>query len=219
VRLFLGCTGVNIAWLICVKPFLEYHGMAFGVKIGLDSFRLNMINKIKNKVSLPCNKDIFKVTDFQQCLTSADIVDEQIYVTPLDISKERAVINVDADVNVINVDFHVINIDACSAANLTVKYKYKRKVFMTQAIVIPAVSDCLNLNQSVWSEKFTNLTFKLSLFIFLLVLPSVGLIFVCKKKKKNTSPDTKNTVIPSNSNLPRNRVDIQHTRNDLAEVI
>ena len=84
---------------------------------------LQFIHQINNQGILSWKIDVFKIPDFSQCLTSAELIDEKGIVTALDISEE------DVDMTV----------DGCSTTRLSVRYKY-----LTVVTEVAAVSVCLD---------------------------------------------------------------------------
>ena len=148
---------------------------------------------MNNQVILSWQTDLFKIPDFSQCLTSAELVDEKGLVTALGISEE--------DVG--------MTVDGCSTTRLSVRYKYQETVFLTVVTEVAAVSVCLD--SPGYSGQSGERQFNLGLGIILTVLLLCVGIGVCKWKKKNrTSDDT--------AGVQNNRVNILPTSNNLPEV-
>ena len=158
-----------------------------------ENISLQFIHQMNNQGILSWKTDVFKIPDFRQCLTSAELIDEKGIVTALDISEE------DVDMTV----------DGCFTSRLSVRYKYQEIVFLTVVTEVAAVSVCLD--SPGYSGQFGERQFNLGLGIILTVLLLCVGIGVCKRKKKNRASD-------DTAGVQNNRVNILPTTHDLPDV-
>ena len=147
-----------------------------------------------NRISLSWNKDIFTEPKFKACLTSAELVDDQGLVIPLNISAEDV----------------VVTVDECSNSSLTVRYRYQDTVVLRRLAEVPALSHCFNIPVLERSQIV------LGLGISLIVLLVLVMMIVCYRiLKKNM--DIGASEVPPNNN-DNNRANIPQQRNVLPEI-